>query len=187
MDAEIKAAVETMRNGGTVLYPTETIWGVGCDATNSAAVQKVSKLKGRAAGKSYVCLVANDGMLQRYVPDIPEVAWELLDAATKPLTLILPDVQGLAPETVAEDGSCAFRMAHSGIANKLVHRFGKPIVSTSANISGNPFPTKQSDIDPHILNGVDYPLILPPDPPMTGKPSSIIKLGKGGLVEIIRE
>ena len=179
-------AVNTLSNGGTLLYPADTIWGIGCDATNGEAVKKVAQLKDRSASKSYVCLVPNDGMLQRYVPDIPDVAWDLMDAATSPLTLVLPNVQGLAVEALAPDGSGAFRVVREGTTNRLLTAFGEPLISTSANISGQPFPRNKSELDPRILNGVDYALILPSEPPMTGKPSSIIKLGTGGEVKIIR-
>jgi len=183
---KIREACNVLKAGGTLLYPADTVWGIGCDATNADAVRKISELKGRAAIKSYVCLVANDGMLQRYVPHIPEVAWELVDATTTPLTLVLPDAQNLPQEALAPDGSGAFRIVREGIANKLLTRYGKPIISTSANVSGEPFPRNYSEVAPSILYGVDYDLILQPEPVLTGKPSAIIKLGAGGEVEIIR-
>lgn len=183
---QLHKAVQTLNSGGTLLYPTDTLWGLGCDATDGSAVAKISALKGRSAAKSFVCLVPNDGMLQRLVPDIPEVAWELLDATTTPLTLVLPNVKGLAAEALAPDGSGAFRIVRDGVCNRLLTAFGKPLISSSANISGEAFPRKQFEIDPRILNGVDYALILQPEPAMTSKPSAIIKLGAGGEVEVIR-
>ncbi len=143
-------------------------------------------LKQRPASKSFVCLLANDAMLERHVDQVPDVAWELLDATTTPLTLVLPNVKGLASEALAPDGSGAFRIVRDGVCGQLLQKFGKPLISSSANISGGGFPRRQAEIDPRILNGVDYALILEPEPAMASKPSAIIKLGAGGEVEVIR-
>ena len=135
---DIKRAVEVMRKGGVILYPTDTVWGIGCDATNAEAVKKVYEIKRRDDSKALICLVDSDARLQRYVRDVPNVAWDLMELATKPTTVILDNAVNLAPNLIAEDGSIAMRITREEFSKELCFRMQKPIVSTSANISGEP-------------------------------------------------
>ena len=135
---DIRNAVEVMRKGGVILYPTDTVWGIGCDATNAEAVARVYEIKKRADSKALICLVDSDARLQRYVKKVPNVAWELFDCADKPTTVILDGAVNLAPNLIAEDGSIALRITQEAFSKELCYRFQKAIVSTSANISGEP-------------------------------------------------
>ena len=135
---DIQKAVEVMRKGGIILYPTDTVWGIGCDATNSEAVAKIYKIKHRDDSKALVCLVDSDARLQKYVRNVPEVAWQLIDAVVKPTTLILDGAVNLAPNLIAEDGSIGIRITNEPFSKELCYRFQKAIVSTSVNISGEP-------------------------------------------------
>lgn len=184
---DIRLAVQTMREGGLILYPTDTIWGVGCDATNSEAVKKVYKLKQRDDSKALICLVDSANRLQRYVFRVPDVAWDLIEFATKPLTLILDGACNLAPELIAEDGSVGMRVTQENISHELCYRFQKAVVSTSANVSGEPSPTNFAEISPEIVNGVDYVMKSRQNDLRKASPSQIIKLGLNGEVKIIRQ
>lgn len=183
---DIKNAIEVMRQGGTILYPTDTIWGIGCDATNAEAVAKVYALKQRDDSKAMICLVDSDGRLQRYVRNVPDVAWDILELATKPTTVILDNAVNLAPNLVAEDGSIALRITSEPFSHELCYRFQKPIVSTSANISGQPAPQNYGDINPELLEAVDYVCFSRRQEHKPHTPSSIIKLSSDGQVKIIR-
>lgn len=184
--AEVAQCLSVLEAGGLILYPTDTVWGIGCDATNEAAVQKVYALKQREDTKALICLVASDVMLERHVTKVPELAWDIIDMATKPTTLIYDEPKGVATNLVASDNTLAIRIASDAFCKNLIQRFKKPIVSTSANISGRPTPQSFSEIDPAILKGVDYVVNLHQDKTMT-TPSSIIKLSNNGLVQVIRE
>lgn len=182
---EINKCLDILRKGGVILYPTDTVWGIGCDATNEEAVKKVFEIKKRADSKAMLSLVDSDAALERWVDDIPEVAWELLEAAVNPLTLIFDHPKGIAPSLKADDGSAAFRITSERFSKELAARLRKPIVSTSANISGHKAPAEFSQISEEILQAVDYvPLYGRELPP--AKPSNIIKLSSGGLIKIIR-
>lgn len=183
---DIKKAVEVMRNGGIILYPTDTIWGIGCDATNREAVEKIYKLKHRDDHKAMICLVDSDARLQRYVRNVPEVAWDLLELAEKPTTVILDNAVNLADNLIADDGSIAMRITREPFSKELCYRFQKPIVSTSANISGEPAAQNYMDISEEILNGVDYVCWSRRQEHKPHNPSSIIKLSENGEVKIIR-
>ena len=135
---DIQKAVEVMRKGGIIIYPTDTVWGIGCDATNPEAVAKIYKIKHRDDSKALVCLVDSDARLQRYVRNVPDVAWQLIDAVVKPTTLILDEAVNLAPNLIGEDGSIGIRITNEPFSKELCYRFQKAIVSTSANISGEP-------------------------------------------------
>ncbi|TDU42658.1 L-threonylcarbamoyladenylate synthase [Gelidibacter sediminis] len=185
MHKEISNAVQILRDGGLLLYPTDTVWGIGCDATNPEAVKKVFHLKERQDNKALICLVADDRMLGRYVKEIPKVAYDLFDVSDDPITIIYDDAQNLAPNLIAEDHSIAIRIPNDDFCFQLIRRFGKPIVSTSANISSQPTPKSFKDIAPQILKGVDYVVNLHREKICT-KPSSIIKLSANGKVKIIR-
>ena len=155
LEEDIKKAVEVMRQGGVILYPTDTIWGIGCDATNEEAVARVYRIKQREDSKAMICLVDSDARLQRYVRDVPEVAWDVMEMATKPTTVILDNAVNLAPNLIAEDGSIGMRITREAFSKELCYRFQKPIVSTSANISGEPAAQNYRDIAPEILEAVD--------------------------------
>lgn len=176
-----------MRKGGVILYPTDTVWGIGCDATNAEAVARVYEIKRREDSKALICLVDSDARLQRYVRQVPSVAWELLDCVDKPTTIILDGAVNLAQNLIAEDGSIALRITKEAFSKELCYRFQKAIVSTSANISGEPTAQNYCDISEEIINAVDYVCWTRRQEHKPHKPSSIIKLGLGGEVEIIRK
>ncbi len=184
---EIKKAVEVMRNGGVILYPTDTIWGIGCDATNEEAVKKVYEIKKRADSKALICLVDSEAKIDFYVKDVPPVAWDLIELSTKPLTVIYDGARNLAPNLLAEDGSVGIRVTNEEFSKQLCFRFRKAVVSTSANISGEPSPKSFADISDEIKNAVDYIVGVRQNEKGGAKPSSIIKLGAGGVVQVIRE
>ncbi len=184
---EIKKAVEVMRNGGVILYPTDTIWGIGCDATNEEAVKKVYEIKKRADSKALICLVDSEAKIDFYVKDVPPVAWDLIELSTKPLTVIYDGARNLAPNLLAEDGSVGIRVTNEEFSKQLCFRFRKAVVSTSANISGEPSPKSFTDISDEIKNAVDYIVGVRQNEKGGVKPSSIIKLGAGGVVQVIRE
>ncbi len=184
---DVKKAVEVMRGGGIILYPTDTIWGIGCDASNSAAVRRIFELKRRSDSKSMLSLIDSDAKLGYYVPDIPDVAYDLMDLAEKPLTIIYDNVRHMAPELIAEDGSAGIRVTREEFSRELCRRMGGAVVSTSANISGEPSPGNFSDISEQIRNGVDYIVEYRQDEKARAVASGIIKLGSGGLVKVIRE
>lgn len=182
---DLREAVEVLKKGGIILYPTDTIWGIGCDASNSEAVKRIFALKERADAKAMLSLVGSEGQLQRTVNDIPEVAWELIDAAVKPLTIIYDHPVGLAPELLAPDGSAGIRITSEPFSCALCERLQRPVVSTSANKSGQPSPASFSDISPEIIDGVDYVVRFKRDQ-KGGTASNIIKLGEAGRVKVIR-
>ena len=185
-EQDIRNAVEVLRKGGVILYPTDTVWGIGCDATNEEAVARVYKIKQRDDSKALICLVDSDARLQRYVRQVPEVAWQLIDCIVKPTTLILDGAVNLAPNLVAEDGSIGIRITQEAFSHELCYRFQKAIVSTSANISGEPAAQNYRDIDPRIVEQVDYVCWTRRQEHKPHQPSSIIKLGMGGEVKVIR-
>ena len=183
---DIKKAVEVMKKGGVILYPTDTGWGIGCDATNADAVAKVYTIKHRDDSKALICLVDSDARIQRYVRNVPEVAWDLLELAEKPTTVILDNAVNLAPNLIAEDGSIAMRITREPFSKELCYRFQKPIVSTSANISGEPAAQNYCDISEELINAVDYVCWSRRQEHKPHTPSSIIKLSENGEVKIIR-
>ncbi|MBU2945208.1 L-threonylcarbamoyladenylate synthase [Zobellia uliginosa] len=186
MNEEINKCIEVLQNGGLILYPTDTIWGIGCDATNEEAVKRVYDLKKRKDSKALICLVANDVMLERTVEEVPEVAYDIIDLSTKPTTIIYDKPKGVAKNLFAEDNTLAIRVASDKFCRYLINKFKKPIVSTSSNLSGKPTPKSFNEIDPVILKGVDYVVNLQPEQ-KSAVPSAIIKLGNDGTVKIIRK
>ena len=184
---DIKNAVEVLRKGGVILYPTDTVWGIGCDATNAEAVSRVYAIKHRDDSKALICLVDSDARLQRYVRDVPAVAWELLDVVTKPTTVILDGAVNLAPNLIADDGSIALRITQEPFSKELCYRFQKALVSTSANISGEPAAANYCVISDDIINAVDYVCFSRRQEHKPHTPSSIIKLKANGEVTIIRK
>lgn len=187
MKDEIKKACEVMQKGGVILYPTDTVWGIGCDATNKEAVKRIFEIKKRADSKAMLVLVDSPVKVDFYVQDVPNVAWDLIEMTTKPLTIIYDGARNLASNLIAEDGSVGIRVTSEEFSKQLCFRFRKAIVSTSANISGQPAPAVFSEISDEIKNAVDYIVDYRRDEKGPAKPSSIIKLGKGGTVKIIRE
>ena len=190
-EEDIKKAVETMRKGGVILYPTDTVWGIGCDATNAEAVKRVYEIKQRDDSKALICLVDSDARMQRYFRNVPDVAWQLVDTLKegdgKPTTLILDGAINLADNLIAEDGSVGIRITNEPFSKELCFRFQKAIVSTSANISGEPAAQNYCDIDPRIIEAVDYVCWSRRQEHKPHTPSSIIKLKENGEVEIIRK
>ncbi len=189
---DIKQAIETMRKGGVILYPTDTVWGIGCDATNVEAVKRVYQIKQREDSKALICLVDSDARMQRYFRNVPDVAWQLIDSLkeatdAKPTTLILDGAINLAPNLIAEDGSLGIRITNEPFSKELCYRFQKAIVSTSANISGEPAAQNYCDIDPRILEAVDYVCWTRRQEHKPHTPSSIIKLKENGEVTVIRK
>ena len=185
-EEDLRQAVETLRKGGLILYPTDTVWGIGCDATNAEAVAKVFALKQRAEAKSMLVLVDSATRAQRYVKDIPDVAYDMFEMADKPLTLILDNARGLADGLVAEDGSVGIRVTNEKFSHDLCYRFMKAVVSTSANISGHPTAAIYPEIEQEIIDGVDYVVRYRRDDTKKAKPSSIVKLKANGEVTVIR-
>lgn len=183
---EVHNAFEVIRNGGIILYPTDTVWGLGCDASNSDAVKKIFNLKKRAESKSMITLVNGDRMLYQIFVEIPENAFHIWDLSEKPTTLILDNPRNLAKEIIAEDNSVGIRIVKEPFCFNLMERMKKPLVSTSANISGEPTPKSFSEINPEIIKGVDYVVNLHHDKKMD-KPSTIIKLTLDNRVTIIRK
>lgn len=186
LEEDIRNAVEVMRKGGIILYPTDTVWGIGCDAANDEAVRRIYALKQRSDSKSMLALVDSEGMLQRTVDDIPEVAWELIDAAVHPLTVIYDKPRGVAPSLVAPDGSLGIRITGERYSRELCRRLRRPVVSTSANVSGHKTPVSFRDIDEAVKSGVDYIAGYRREETGGSTPSNIIKLSQGGLVKVIR-
>jgi len=183
----VEEAVKVLREGGVILYPTDTIWGLGCDAADPKAVEKVFQIKKRADSKSLIILVDGLEMLYRYVKEVPEIAAQLIEVNDKPLTIIYPGAINLAPNVIAEDGTVGIRVSDHPFCKRLISRFRKPIVSTSANISGENSPASFHSISKEIEDAVDW--IADPifEDGSTGKPSSIIKLGLSGEIKIIRK
>ncbi|MDO4823991.1 MAG: L-threonylcarbamoyladenylate synthase [Bacteroidales bacterium] len=184
---EVKKAIEVMKQGGVILYPTDTIWGIGCDATNPEAVKKVYEIKRRPDSKALICLVDSDARLSRYVRNVADVTWDLIELSTKPLTIIFNQVGGLAPNLLAEDGSVGIRVTREEFSKELCYRFQKPIVSTSANISGEPTARTFDEISDEIKNSVDYVVRYNQRCKEKHQPSSIIKIDANGQFVVIRE
>ena len=187
MQQEVAAAVQVLRGGGVILYPTDTVWGLGCDATNAEAVAKIYRLKQSENKKSMLVLCASADMVVRYVDRAPGIAFEVMELATKPLTLVLPGAVGVAPNLVPDEGTLGVRSPDHEFCRQLLRAFGRPVVSTSANLSGQQTPVGLQEIAREVVEGVDFVV----NPRFEGKPtrkaSSIIAFGEGGEVEIIRE
>ena len=184
---DISRAVKVMNDGGVILYPTDTIWGIGCDATNEEAVKRVFEIKRRSDAKALITLVDSEPKVQFYVADVPDVAWDLIELSEKPLTIIYDHARNLAPNLLAEDGSAGIRVTHEEFSRNLCMRMKRAIVSTSANISGQPSPRCFSEISEEIKQAVDYVCTSRRNETDNPPASSIIKLGDGGLVKVIRE
>jgi L-threonylcarbamoyladenylate synthase len=187
MQKAVEKCVEVLRAGGIILYPTDTVWGIGCDATNEEAVQKVYKLKRSEDKHSMLCLCRDADMIVRYVNRAPGIAFEVMELSDKPLTAILPGATGVAASLIPEGGTLGVRIPQHEFCQALLRKFGKPIVSTSANISGEETAKRLKDVVQEIIDGVDYVLNPRFEGKPTLKPSSIIAFGEGSEIEIIRQ
>lgn len=186
MIESLNQALDVLHKGGLILYPTDTVWGIGCDATNEAAVQRVFNLKHRLDSKALLVLVDSMAKVQAHVGELPDVAWDLVEVSEKPLTIIYQGARNLAPSLLADDGSVGIRVTREPFSKALCQRFKRPIVSTSANLSGQPTPVCFKAISPDIVRGVDYVVTYRQEETEAFQPSSIIKLGVGGQVVILR-
>ena len=186
MNDDIKAALEVLQKGGVILYPTDTIWGLGCDACNEDAVKRIYAIKNRHDSKSMLVLMENAALIERYVKEVPEIAYNLIELTDKPLTIIYDGAKNLAENLIAEDGSIGIRITTEAFSSELIKRFKRPVVSTSANVSGKPSPACFDEIGKEIIDAVDYVVKYRQDDIQKAVPSSILKLGVGGEIKIIR-
>ena len=187
MEEEIKKSIEVLRAGGVLLYPTDTVWGLGCDATNETAVKRIYEIKQRADSKALLLLIDSVGKLQGYVDEVPELAYDIIEMSEKPITIIYSKGKNLATNVLADDGSIGIRVTRELFSRALCERFRRPIVSTSANISGAPTPRNFSQIALEVIESVDYVVGYRQTDLSEATASSIIKLGPGSFVQVIRE
>lgn len=187
--SDLQAALKVLREGGVILYPTDTVWGIGCDATNAEAVARIYEIKKRADSKAMLVLLDGAGKLQGYIENVPETAWMLLEAneGQRPMTIIYPHAKNLAPNLLAEDGSIGIRITEEAFSKALCEQLHRPLVSTSANISGEPAAQLFSEISPEILEAVDYVCLFRRDDNSPTQPSSIIKIDDKERINIIRK
>lgn len=183
---DVKAALEVLQNGGVILYPTDTIWGIGCDACNEEAVKRIYAIKNRIDSKSMLVLLENAALLDRYIDEVPEIAFDLIEVSDKPLTIIYDGAKNLAKNLIAEDGSIGIRITAEAFSSDLIRRFKRPVVSTSANVSGKPSPACFAEIHQQIVDSVDYVVKYRQDETQKAVPSGILKLGRSGEIKIIR-
>jgi L-threonylcarbamoyladenylate synthase len=186
-EEDIRNSLKILKEGGVILYPTDTVWGLGCDATNNEAVKKIFSIKSRNENKSLIILVSSVAMLERYVGEIPEIAFNLIEVSDIPMTIIFPKAKNLASEIPAKDGSIGIRVCTDDFCNELIGRFRRPIVSTSANISGESSPSCFSDISDKIIKAVDYTVEYKRDDRRKNIPSPVIKIEQNGVIKIIRK
>jgi len=184
--SDIKRALEVLRSGGLIPYATDTIWGIGCDATNPTAVERVYQLKGRDQGKSLIVLLDNESKLTGDVHEVPEIAYQLIEYTERPLTVVYSGAKNLAPNLIAQDGSIGIRIVDHPFCSPLLQRFRKPLVSTSANFSGQPAPKNFSEISQEIINGVDYVVNCGQDDDRENQASMVMKLEPGGKFSFLR-
>lgn len=187
MEAEIKKACEILQNGGVILYPTDSIWGIGCDATNPEAIKKIYDIKKRTDSKSMLVLLDSEAKLDYYVEEVPPIAYDLIELSQKPLTIIYSKARNIASNLIAQDGTLGIRITREYFSNELCKRLRKPLVSTSANISGEIPPANFSEINKSIIQAVDYVVNYRQEESNKAQASSIIKLDKGGIIQILRE
>ncbi|MBW4890847.1 threonylcarbamoyl-AMP synthase [Mucilaginibacter sp. HMF5004] len=183
---EVAKALKVLQDGGIILYPTDTIWGIGCDATNAEAVKKIYELKQRDEAKSMIILLDTDSKLQSYISEVPDVAYQLIEYAENPLTLVMPGAKNLAPNLISADGTVGIRVTSHEFCKQLLQRFRKPIVSTSANISGQPSPKNFNGVAAEIIEGVDYVVDVDQHDMTEKKPSTIMSIDPSGKFEFIR-
>jgi L-threonylcarbamoyladenylate synthase len=183
---EVAKALKVVQEGGIILYPTDTIWGIGCDATNTEAVQKIYQLKQRDEAKSMIILLDTENKLESYIAEVNPLAYELIEYAENPLTLVMPGAKNISPALIAPDGSVGIRIAKHPFCQQLIQRLRKPLVSTSANVSGEPSPQYFAQVDAEIINGVDYVVDVDQHDKEIKNPSTIIRLDPDGKFEFIR-
>lgn len=183
---EVNKALKIVQDGGIILYPTDTIWGIGCDATNTDAVKKIFALKQREESKSMIILLDIDNKLQSYISEVPDIAYDLMEFAEHPLTLVMPGAKNISPALIAEDGSVGVRVTSHPFCQQLIQRLRKPLVSTSANISGQPSPEYFGKIDQDIIDGVDYVVDMDQYSTEVKRPSTIMRLDPSGSFQFIR-
>ncbi|WP_432710268.1 L-threonylcarbamoyladenylate synthase [Pedobacter sp.] len=186
LKVEIDKALAVLKSGGVILYPTDTVWGLGCDATDEKAVARINEIKGRPADKSFIILLDTDSKLQSYVTEIPDVAYDLIEFAENPLTIIFSGAKNLAKNVINADGSVGIRVVKHEFCTPLIQRFRKPITSTSANFSGQPSPSIFDEIDPDLVAAVDYVVDWEQESRVQKKPSTIMKLSPSGQFSFIR-
>jgi L-threonylcarbamoyladenylate synthase len=186
-DEDIRNSLKILKEGGVILYPTDTVWGLGCDATNNEAVEKIFRIKSRNDSRSLIILVDSEAMLERYVYDIPEIALDLIEVSETPITIIYPKAKNLASSIPAEDGSVGIRVCKDKFCNELIGRFRKPIVSTSANMSGETSPSHFMEIPDKIIQAVDYTVEYKREDRQKHHPSPVIKVEHNGVIKIIRK
>ena len=187
LQQEVDRTVEALRRGGLVLYPTDTVWGLGCDATNAEAVERIYRLKRSENKKSMLVLCATADMVVRYVDKAPAIAFEVMELATSPLTAILPGATGLAANLIPDEGTLGVRIPDHAFCQRMLRAFGRPVVSTSANISGEATPARLQEVAREIVDGVDFVVNPRFEGHPTRKASSIIAFGEGGEVKVIRK
>lgn len=185
-EEDLKSSLKVLREGGVILYPTDTVWGLGCDATNSFAVEKIFAIKSRSDSKSLIILVDSAGMLERYVKEIPPVVFEITEVSDDPITIIYPEGKNLAPGVCSEDGSVGIRICSDDFCSELIRRFRKPIISTSANISGRQAPANFWEIEDEITRSADYVVKYRQYDRQKYKASPVIKVEKNNVIKIIR-
>lgn len=184
---EVKKAFDVIQQGGIILYPTDTIWGIGCDATNTEAIQKIYALKQRAQEKSMIILLDTENKLESYIREVPAIAFDLIEFAENPLTLVMPGAKNISPAIISEDGSVGVRVSKHPFCQQLIQRMRKPLVSTSANISGQPSPQNFMQISAEIIDGVDYVVDVDQHDLSEKRPSTIMRLDPSGMFEFIRK
>jgi L-threonylcarbamoyladenylate synthase len=184
---EVKKAFEVVQQGGIILYPTDTIWGIGCDASNTEAIQKIYSLKQRVAEKSMIILLDTENKLESYISEVPAVAYDLIEFAENPLTLVMPGAKNISSALIAQDGSVGVRVSKHPFCQQLIQRLRKPLVSTSANISGQSSPQNFAQISPEIIEGVDYVVDVDQHDLSVKKPSTIMRIDPSGMFEFIRK
>jgi len=187
MIEDLNKAIEILKSGGVILYPTDTVWGLGCDATNEKAVERIYQIKKRNDSKSMIILLDNENKIPSYIKEMPEIAWDLIDLTENPLTIIYPGAKNIATNLIAADGSIGIRVSKDIFNKKLIEKLRKPIVSTSANISGETTPKNYDEISNEIIDSVDYVVKWRQNDFSKSTPSSIIRIGVKGEIEIIRK
>lgn len=185
-EEDIKKSLITLKDGGVLLYPSDTIWGLGCDATNSSAVEKIYKIKSRETTRSLIILADSEAMVERYVKEIPEIVYELTSIAGSPVTIIYPEGKNLAKGVCGEDGSVGIRICKDEFCRELIRRFRKPVISTSANLSGNPSPSHFGEIDERVIEASDYVVKYRQEDRRKYSASPVIKFDKNGVIKILR-
>lgn len=186
MTEDIKSALEVLQKGGVILYPTDTIWGLGCDACNEKAVQRIYEIKNKGAKKNMLVLMENLALMERYIDEVPEIAYDLIELSDQPLTIVFDGAKNLAKNLIADDGSIGIRITTERFSSELIKKFKRPIVSTSANVPGKKAPACFDEIDPKIIDAVDFVVKYRQDETNKAVPSGIIKLGRRGEIKIIR-